>query len=54
MQEVLVLIVFGGAVAYIINRFRQDFRPKQAGCSKGCGTCAQKSDLPNDKMFVNN
>ncbi|MCU0444173.1 MAG: FeoB-associated Cys-rich membrane protein [Microscillaceae bacterium] len=44
MQELLVVIIFIGAVIYLINRFRQDFRAKSAGCAKGCGTC-QATDL---------
>lgn len=40
VENVLILLLFLGALAYLGNLARQAFSPKSAGCPKGCGTCA--------------
>ncbi|WP_155297259.1 FeoB-associated Cys-rich membrane protein [Spirosoma aerolatum] len=40
MQELIIVLVFAGALAYLGRRiYRSFFVSKQAGCGKGCG-CA--------------
>ena len=39
MQELIILLVFALAVAYLSNRAYKSFSKKEAGCGKGCG-CA--------------
>jgi hypothetical protein len=40
MQELIILLVFALAVAYLGNRAYQSFSKKEAGCGKGCGCAA--------------
>lgn len=40
VENVLILLLFLGALAYLGNLARKAFSPKTAGCPKGCGTCA--------------
>ncbi|WP_461049475.1 FeoB-associated Cys-rich membrane protein [Spirosoma arcticum] len=37
MQELIILLVFALAVAYLGNRAYRSFSKKEAGCGKGCG-----------------
>lgn len=39
MENIIIGIIFVGAVAYLVNLVRKNFSPKQTGCSKGCGAC---------------
>ncbi|WP_460944345.1 FeoB-associated Cys-rich membrane protein [Spirosoma daeguense] len=39
MQELIILLVFAAASAYLGYRIYRNFSKKQAGCGKGCG-CA--------------
>jgi hypothetical protein len=52
VENLLILLIFLGALAYLGNLARKAFSPKTAaGCPKGCGTCAaaeaaKKLDVP--------
>ncbi len=39
-ENLLIFLLFAGALAYLGNLVRRAFSRKQAGCPKGCGTCA--------------
>ena len=39
MQELLILLIFLAAVAYLVRMFWRQTQGKAAGCSKGCGGC---------------
>lgn len=39
-ENLLILLLFVAALAYLGNLARRAFSRKQAGCPKGCGTCA--------------
>jgi|GEM_PF-3165071 len=50
-ETLLIALLFVGALAYLGNGVRKAFSRKQAGCAKGCGSCAaaqevQKSTRP--------
>ncbi len=49
MQELIVLLIFVGALGYLGNRAYQSFFKKEAGCGKGCG-CA--TDGKAEKALV--
>lgn len=41
VENVLIFLIFLGALAYLGNLARRAFsRKSAAGCPKGCGTCA--------------
>jgi len=41
LENLIILLLFLGAVAYLGNLARRAFsRKSAAGCPKGCGTCA--------------
>ena len=40
MQELIVLLIFAVALAYLGNRAYRSFSKKEAGCGKGCGCAA--------------
>jgi len=40
MQEVLILLVFLAAIAYLVRMFWQQSKAKDSGCAKGCGGCS--------------
>lgn len=41
VENLLILLLFLGALAYLGNLARRAFsRKSAAGCPKGCGTCA--------------
>ena len=42
MQELIVLLIFVVALAYLGNRAYRSFSRKETGCEKGCG-CAGDS-----------
>lgn len=39
VENIIIFLLFLGAVAYLVNLFRQNFSRKSAGCAKGCGSC---------------
>lgn len=38
-QEVLVWLIFSGALLYIGKLLYRSFKPGTSGCAKGCGSC---------------
>jgi hypothetical protein len=40
MQEILILLIFLAAVAYLVRMFWQQAKSKQPSCAKGCGGCS--------------
>lgn len=40
MQELLILLIFLAAVAYLVRMFWLQAKSKQPSCAKGCGGCA--------------
>ncbi|MFD2935216.1 FeoB-associated Cys-rich membrane protein [Spirosoma flavum] len=51
MQELIIFLIFAGALGYLGNRIYQSFAQKKAGCGKGCGcaTDASVSVKPTEK-----
>jgi hypothetical protein len=46
VQEIIILIIFALAAAYIIRLFIANFRPKAGGgCAKGCGSACSTIDF---------
>lgn len=43
MQELLIVLIFAVAVAYLGNRAYRSFAKKEAGCGKGCGCATDAS-----------
>ena len=40
MENVIIGLVFIGALAYLTKLVYKMFFTKQSGCAKGCGTCS--------------
>jgi hypothetical protein len=40
MQEVIILLIFLAAVAYVVRMLWRQAKAKDAGCAKGCGGCS--------------
>ena len=40
MQEILILLIFLAAVAYLGRMFWRQAKGEEAGCAKGCGGCS--------------
>jgi len=38
IQQILVLLIFAGAVVYVVSLLYKSFRAEK-GCSSGCGKC---------------
>lgn len=45
MQELIVLLIFAVALAYLGSRAYRSLSKKDAGCGKGCG-CAADAKAP--------
>lgn len=45
MQELIVLLIFAVAIAYLGNRAFQSFSKKETGCGKGCGCAADSQTV---------
>lgn len=44
MEQIIIFLVFAGALAYLGQLVYKQFFGKQAGqCAKGCGSCAASS-----------
>ncbi|WP_337041239.1 FeoB-associated Cys-rich membrane protein [Emticicia sp. 17c] len=39
IENIIIGVVFLGALVYLGNMVRKQFTAKSAGCAKGCGTC---------------
>ena len=39
MENLIIGIIFLGAVAYLGKQLMSHFNPKNVGCAKGCGSC---------------
>jgi FeoB-associated Cys-rich membrane protein len=40
MENLIIVLIFVSAVAYLGNLVYKNFNPKnKAGCAKGCGSC---------------
>lgn len=39
MQEILVFIVFIGAVFFLLRKFYLMFQKNDSGCAQGCASC---------------
>lgn len=40
MQEILILLIFLAAVAYLVRMFWRQAKSNEPGCAKGCGGCS--------------
>ena len=40
MQEILILLIFLAAVAYLGRMFWRQAKSKEPNCAKGCGGCS--------------
>ena len=47
MQEILILLIFLAAVAYLVRMFWRQAKSKEPSCAKGCGGC---STIDPDKI----
>lgn len=45
IENLLIALLFVGALAYLVKLFRQNFSTKSAGCAKGCGSCGAVKDF---------
>jgi hypothetical protein len=50
LEGVVIGILFIGAIIYLLNMLKHNFRAKEEGCAKGCGTCAT-TRLKSDKQI---
>ena len=48
IEGIVIGILFIGAVVYLLNLLKHNFKAKEDGCAKGCGTCAT-TELKNNK-----
>lgn len=39
IQQLLVVLLFAGALAYLGRLLYKSFKAKSAGCASGCGKC---------------
>ncbi len=39
VQDIIVWLIFLGALAYIVKIIYRSFKPKNGICDKGCGSC---------------
>ncbi len=46
VEGIVIGILFIGAVVYLLNLLKHNFKAKEDGCAKGCGTCST-SQLKN-------
>jgi hypothetical protein len=54
VENVLILLLFLGALAYLGNLVRKAFRRNTAaGCPKGCGTCAAQQKMKKPTALAN-
>lgn len=49
LETLLILLVFVAALAYLGNMARKAFSQNEAGCPKGCGSCAAATDFEKRK-----
>lgn len=45
MQTILIILLFTGAVGYMVSRAYRALNRKDAGCGKGCGCSADAPKL---------
>ncbi len=45
VQEIIILLVFGLAAAYLLRMGYKTFFSKDVGCAKGCGNVCSSIDL---------
>lgn len=56
IQQIIILLLFLGAIGYLVNLIRKNFSLKNGSCPKGCG-CSQidmkkiEQELKTTEMF---
>lgn len=40
VEGIVIGILFIGAVVYLLNLLKHNFKAKEDGCAKGCGSCS--------------
>ncbi|GGK88579.1 FeoB-associated Cys-rich membrane protein [Rufibacter glacialis] len=45
VQEIIILLVFVAAAAYLLRLGYKSFFSKETGCAKGCGSACSTIDL---------
>jgi hypothetical protein len=48
LEAVVISLLFIGAVVYLLNLLKRNFKAKEEGCAKGCGGCST-TQLKTDK-----
>ena len=55
MENIIIGVVFIGAIAYLGKQLASHFSPKSTGCAKGCGgACGQINfEIPEQEKIAN-